>query len=121
MCSLRPGIPGISDNIEVRSIVGRFLEHTRVYYFHNKDDAEIFCASADLMERNLFRRVETCFPILDPKLKKRALKEGLEIFFEDNVHAWILQNDGSYVRVIPGEDDEPYPAQEILLEALSKE
>ncbi len=120
MCCLRPGIPGVSDNIEVRSIVGRFLEHTRVFYFHNKDDANIFCSSADLMERNLFRRVETCFPILDTKLKKRILKEGLEVFFEDNVQAWMLQSDGSYLPVVAGEDDEPYPSQDILLEALSK-
>ena len=72
------------------------------------------------MERNLFRRVETCFPILDPKLKKRVLKEGLEVFFEDNVQAWILQSDGSYVKVVRKEGDEPYQAQDILLEALSK-
>ncbi|PCJ45557.1 MAG: polyphosphate kinase 1 [Moraxellaceae bacterium] len=120
MCCLRPGIKGVSENIEVRSIVGRFLEHTRVYYFHNRDNAEIFCSSADLMERNLFRRVETCFPILDPKLKKRVLKEGLEVFFEDNVQAWILQSDGSYIKVERKEGDEPYLAQDILLEALSK-
>ena len=120
MCCLRPGIPGVSENIEVRSVVGRFLEHSRVYYFHNNENSELFCASADLMERNLFRRVETCFPILDEKLKKRALKEGLEVFLEDNTQSWILQSDGSYEKTTREEDEEPYHAQDILLEALTK-
>ncbi|MBV1920397.1 MAG: polyphosphate kinase 1, partial [Pseudomonadales bacterium] len=120
MCCLRPGIPGVSENIEVRSVVGRFLEHSRVYYFHNNENSELFCASADLMERNLFRRVETCFPILDEKLKKRALKEGLEVFLEDNTQSWILQSDGSYEKTVREEDEEPYHAQDILLEALTK-
>jgi polyphosphate kinase len=118
MCSLRPGIPGVSENIEVRSIIGRFLEHTRVYYFLNGGNDEIYAASADLMERNLLRRVETAFPIEANKLKER-MKAELEIYTKDNTQAWILQTDGSYVRVQPGPEDEPISAQSWLLDNLA--
>ena len=94
-CCLRPGLPGISENIEVRSIVGRFLEHTRVSYFHNDGDPKVFCSSADWMDRNFFRRVEVCWPIKDPIIRKRIIQE-LEIYLKDNCQAWILQSDGSY-------------------------
>jgi len=94
-CCLRPGLPGISENIEVRSIVGRFLEHTRVSYFHNNGDAKIFCASADWMDRNFFRRVEVCWPIKDPFNRKRIIQD-LEAYLKDNRQAWILQSDGNY-------------------------
>jgi polyphosphate kinase len=77
ICCLRPGLPGLSENIRVRSIVGRFLEHTRVYYFSNNGDARIYCSSADWMDRNLFNRVEACFLIEDPVLKKRIYQQGL--------------------------------------------
>ncbi|MCG8670108.1 MAG: polyphosphate kinase 1 [Pseudomonadales bacterium] len=120
MCCLRPGIPGISENIEVRSIIGRFLEHTRVYHFHNGGKPLSYCSSADLMERNLIRRVETCFPIIEKSLGRRLEREGLEIYIKDNCQAWTLQNDGSYVRVTPGEDEERLSAQEYLMEALGK-
>ncbi len=118
MCSLRPGIPGVSENIEVRSIIGRFLEHTRVYYFLNGGNDEIYAGSADLMERNLLRRVETAFPVETNKIKER-MKEELDIYVKDNTQAWILQTDGSYVRAQPGPDDETISAQSWLLDKLA--
>ena len=117
MCCLRPGIPGVSENIEVRSIIGRFLEHTRVFYFENDGNPELYCSSADWMERNLFRRVETCFPIEDKKLSARIMSE-LELYLTDNTQAWILQNDGSYVRETPG-DNPPVCAQLDLLRQIT--
>jgi len=118
MCCLRPGITGVSENIEVRSIIGRFLEHTRVYYFYNNGKDEIYAGSADLMERNLLNRVETCFPIESNKLKDR-MKRELEVYMEDNCQAWVLQSDGSYVRSQPAEGEEAIKAQAILLENLA--
>ncbi|MEZ5542680.1 MAG: polyphosphate kinase 1 [Pseudomonadota bacterium] len=117
MCCLRPGIPGISDNIRVRSVVGRFLEHTRVYYFHNGGNARLYCASADLMERNLYQRVEVAFPVLDAQARSRILDE-LAIYLSDNTQAWILNADGSYTPVHPGAA-EPVCAQSALLERLA--
>lgn len=119
ICCLRPGIPGISDNIRVRSIVGRFLEHTRVYYFANAGDARIYCASADWMDRNLFSRVEVCFPIDDPALKKRIYKDGLLNYLEDNQLAWQLQADGRWER-LSSPDQPPHMSQSFLLEKLAK-
>ena len=113
-CCLRPGVPGLSDNIRVRSVVGRFLEHSRVYWFGNDGNPEIFCSSADWMERNLLRRVETCFPILDPQLAQRVFEEELSNYLQDNQQAWQLHADGSYSRVVAG-DDPPYSAQGSLL------
>lgn len=98
VCALRPGVEGLSENITVRSIVGRFLEHTRVFYFLNDKAEDLFIASADWMGRNFFRRIETCVPILDPKLKRRIMKEGLRIYLDDNANAWEMQSDGSYRR-----------------------
>lgn len=118
VCCLRPGIKDISENIHVRSIVGRFLEHTRVFYFHNGGDYEIFCSSADWMERNFFRRVETCFPIEEKRMKKRVLKEGLQNYLSDNTNAWILNADGSYKQATPG-NAKPRTAQDYLLETYS--
>jgi polyphosphate kinase len=117
ICSLRPGIRGISENIRVRSIVGRFLEHTRVYYFHNGGDAETFCASADWMERNFFRRIEVCFPVQRDSHKARVLAD-LALYLADNCDAWELRADGSYARLTPG-DAEPVAAQLALLETLA--
>lgn len=96
MCCLRPGIQGVSDNITVKSIIGRFLEHSRVFYFKNAQ-RPIYCASADLMERNLIRRVETAFPIESASLCKRVLNE-LKACVDDQWHSWTLQNDGTYLR-----------------------
>ncbi|MBN3005152.1 polyphosphate kinase 1 [Chromobacterium alkanivorans] len=98
VCALRPGVPGLSDNIVVRSIVGRFLEHPRVFYFHNDRKEDLLIASADWMGRNFFRRIETCVPIVDAKLKRRVIKEALRLYLDDNVNAWDMQPDGSYKR-----------------------
>ena len=117
ICALRPGVPGVSDNIHVRSIVGRFLEHSRVYYFENGGEAEIFCASADWMERNFFRRIEVCFPIQRESHRQRVFSD-LELYLADNVQAWILQADGSYARATPG-DGAPISAQMELLETIA--
>jgi polyphosphate kinase len=113
-CCLRPGVAGLSENISVRSVVGRFLEHSRVYWFGNGGTPEIFCSSADWMERNLLRRVETCFPILDPELAARVFDEELANYLRDNQQAWQLHADGSYTRVGPG-DELPYSAQGALI------
>ncbi|MGI9260464.1 MAG: polyphosphate kinase 1, partial [Woeseiaceae bacterium] len=117
ICSLRPGVAGLSENIHIRSIIGRFLEHSRVYYFLNDGDEEYFCASADWMDRNFFRRNETCFPIKQKPLKER-LRADLELFLDDNTDAWVLQGDGHYERQMPGEN-EPVSAQRQFLESLS--
>ena len=118
ICSLRPGVPGLSDNIAVRSILGRFLEHSRVYYFLNDGDEEYYCASADWMERNLLRRNETCFPVRQKSLRQQ-LKRDLELYLADNTNAWILHGDGSYERLTPG-SDEPVSAQDMFLELLAQ-
>ncbi len=113
-CTLRPGVPGVSENITVRSIVGRFLEHSRVYWFGNSGKPELFCASADWLERNLLRRVETCFPILEAELAARVRSEALDNYLADNVNAWELQADGRYVR-LAADGTEPHSAQAALL------
>ena len=114
-CTLRPGVPGVSDNIRVRSIVGRFLEHHRVYWFGNDGTPDLFCSSADWLERNLLRRVETGFPILDPGAAGRVYDEALANYLLDNLNAWELQPDGEYRRVVPGPDALPHAAQTALL------
>ena len=117
-CTLRPGVEGVSDNIRVRSIVGRFLEHSRVYWFGNDGAPELYCASADWLERNLLRRVETCFPVLDADLARRVHREGLQNYLDDNLNAWELQTDGRYVKCEPQPGQAPHSAQQTLLEAL---
>jgi polyphosphate kinase len=114
ICALRPGLPGISDHISVRSIVGRFLEHSRVFYFENAGEPELYCASADWMERNFYRRVEVAFPIKRPAHRERILQD-LGICLADNTQAWELETDGSYVRTTPT-DAPAVCAQETLLE-----
>ncbi|MCF6251793.1 MAG: polyphosphate kinase 1 [Methylococcaceae bacterium] len=117
VCCLRPGIVGVSENIEVRSIIGRFLEHTRVYAFDNAGEWEVYGASADLMNRNMFSRVETCFPIENKKLHDRVLND-LDCYLKDNTQAWILQNDGSYIQAMPKDGEAPYLVQHELLKAF---
>ncbi|WP_166210519.1 polyphosphate kinase 1 [Cognatiluteimonas telluris] len=118
-CTLRPGVPGVSDNIRVRSIVGRFLEHSRVYWFCNDGDPDLYCASADWLERNLMRRVETCFPILEPELAERVKAESLDNYLADNCDAWLLQGDGRYLRASPQPGEQPHSAQACLLAKLA--
>jgi len=101
ICALRPGVRGLSENITVRSIIGRFLEHSRVFYFHNDGSAEIFCASADWMERNFFRRIEVAFPI-DRKQHRDRIVDDLETYLADNTQAWVLRDGGTYERLNPG-------------------
>ena len=98
VCALMPGVPGMSENISVRSIIGRFLEHHRVYYFHAGGEEVLYLSSADWMDRNLFRRVEVAFPVLDKALKARVIKESLQVHLRDNASAWIMQPDGNYAR-----------------------
>ena len=102
MCALRPGAPGVSDNIQVRSIVGRFLEHARVYYFENGGDPKVYLSSADWMERNFFSRVEAAFPIEDNLMARRVISESFELYNADNCQAWLLQSDGRYKRLRSG-------------------
>ncbi len=97
MCTLRPGVPGLSENIRVTSIIGRFLEHSRIFYFLDDGGDQVMISSADWMERNMFRRIEACIPIRDAKLKARVIREGLRIYLADN-NAWEMQSDGSYLR-----------------------
>jgi len=105
---------GTSDNIRVRSIVGRFLEHPRVWCFGNGATARLYCSSADWMERNLFRRVEVAFPILDPSLHE-SMRADLELYLADTADAWLLQSDGTYRRADAGPDGR-LSAQETLLQ-----
>ena len=102
ICALRPGIPGVSDNIRVRSVIGRLLEHSRVFLFSNDDAPEVYLSSADWMGRNFFSRIEVCFPVEDKRLRDRVIKEGLELYLHDNARAWELRSDGSYHRVRGG-------------------
>jgi len=119
ICCLKPGVPGVSENITVRSIVGRFLEHTRCFYFLNSNaEPEVFCASADWMTRNLLKRVEECYPLENPDIKKRVIEQGLQLYLQDNTQAWILDNEGNYTRLTP--DDKPISAQQQLLKKLAE-
>ena len=98
-CALRPNVKGLSENITVYSIVGRFLEHSRVFYFYNSGAEDLYISSADWMQRNFFMRVETCVPILDPKIKKRIIEEGLMLYLRDNLNAWKMDSNGEYKRL----------------------
>ncbi|MGH7805579.1 MAG: polyphosphate kinase 1 [Candidatus Binatia bacterium] len=117
MCSLRPGVPGLSENIHVRSIVGRFLEHSRIFRFHAGGENVTYLASADWMQRNMFGRVEVAFPVEDPELRERVSSEGLEAYLADDSQAWVLEPDGRYRRV-DRKEEAPLRAQELLLQEL---
>jgi len=119
-CALRPGVKGWSDNIRVRSIVGRFLEHPRIWYFANGGSDDVYLSSADWMGRNLFRRIEVAFPVLDKELKARVIAEGLAVCFEDNCSAWDLGADGAYLRAKPARRARASAAQELLLDRLAE-
>jgi polyphosphate kinase len=101
VCALKPGIEGLSDNIRVRSVVGRFLEHSRVFFFLNDGAEDVYLASADWMDRNFFRRIELCFPVLDPALKRRVVREGLQPYLDDNCQAWVMNPSGDYELLKP--------------------
>jgi len=115
ICSLRPGIAGVSDNIEVTSVVGRFLEHSRVYYFRNGGEEEVYVGSADLMPRNLDHRVEVLFPLADAKLISRVRDGILKIYLNDTVKARSMLADGTYVRKRPARGKRPFECQEFLI------
>ncbi len=117
MCCLRPGIPGVSDTIRVRSIVGRFLEHSRVYYFENAGEPEIYCASADWRERNFFHRVEVAFPVTEPALRQRLLDE-LNLYLADNVQTWVLGTDAVYRRITPAGETSTSVQQTLMQRAM---
>jgi polyphosphate kinase len=118
VCALRPGIAGLSENIRVRSIVGRFLEHTRVFFFLAGGAEDVYLSSADWMGRNFFRRIELCFPVLDPAVKRRVVREGLQPYLDDNCQAWVMDSDGVYTRARPRRG-RPRSAQEELLFTLA--
>ena len=117
VCCLRPGIAGVSENIEVRSIIGRFLEHARVYCFANNGNQEVYASSADLMNRNMFRRVEVCFPIESKRLSNRILHD-LDLYLKDNSQAWQLLSDGSYQLFTQAENEPVMQAQTQILQEL---
>jgi len=117
VCALRPQVKGLSENIRVRSIVGRFLEHTRVFQFRNTEP-QVWLSSADWMDRNFFRRIELAFPVEDAKLRKRIAAEGLKSYLDDNVQAWEMHADGSYKRIKHGRR-KANNAQATLLKALA--
>ncbi|MBC7500614.1 MAG: polyphosphate kinase 1 [Herminiimonas sp.] len=117
-CALRPGVPGLSENIRVRSIVGRFLEHSRIYYFRNDLAHDVYLASADWMNRNLFRRIEVGFPVLDPAAKRRVINEGLNPYLKDNVNAWELDSNGVYNKRKLRGKQVAFSAQQYLMELL---
>ena len=117
ICCLKPGLPGVSENIRVISIVGRFLEHSRVYYFLNSAP-QVYCASADWMERNLSNRIEVCFPILKKKLANRIINE-MGIYLDDRTQSWELQSDGDYISYQPDNEKALAGVQALLLNKLA--
>jgi polyphosphate kinase len=117
-CALRPGVPGLSENIRVRSIIGRFLEHHRIYYFGDDGADRVYLASADWMGRNLLRRIEIAWPVLAPALKARVIDEGLKPYLNDTADAWILGPDGRYAA--PRNPATGFRAQHALLKALAQ-
>ena len=119
ICCLRPGVAGLSENIRVRSIIGRFLEHTRCYYFHNNGEVEVYCSSADWMDRNFFRRIEIMFPILDTDIRQRLISD-LDTYLEDNTQSWSLNADGEYQRIRAEPGVPAKSAQAILLSQLAE-
>ena len=121
ICCLRPGLPNISENIRVRSIIGRFLEHSRLFYFQNDGSEEMYIGSADIMERNLDRRVEVLTPILEAQLRQILMEKVLQSQLKDNQLSFELLSDGTYERNRPEEgDEEPYNSQIAMLQAYSE-
>src|SRR5205085_11654578 len=121
ICCLRPGIPGVSENIRVVSIVDKFLEHSRIAFFQNGESPQVFLASADWMPRNFRRRVEVMFPIEDPRLQNRIVDGILGVSLMDNVKARVLQADGSYRRVAPAKPGEPAIRSQVEFQNMARE
>jgi polyphosphate kinase len=121
VCALRPGVPGLSDNIRVRSIVGRFLEHSRVFVFHNDGDPAVWLSSADWMDRNLLRRVEVAFPVREPRLRDRVIAEAITVHLGDNACAWLMDSEGHYHRSALRGRRRTYRSQNELLRRLSSQ
>ena len=121
ICCLRPGVPGLSETIEVRSVVGRFLEHSRIYWFANGGRPEVYLGSADLMYRNFDRRVEVVFPVTAPELVRRLREEILDAYLRDNQKARIMDADGNYQRAPLGDEVRPVNCQERLLARANEE
>ncbi len=115
ICCLRPGVQGLSENISVRSIIGRFLEHSRVFYFYAGGSEKVFCSSADWMTRNLYRRVEVAFPVDEAKQKQRIIEETMTSPLQDNIDAWVLKSDGTYERIKKTSQDIKRSQQDLLL------
>jgi polyphosphate kinase len=115
ICCVRPGIEGLSEGIRVTSVVGRFLEHSRIFWFRNGGEEEVYLGSADLMFRNLDRRVEVLFPVRDPALVRQLRDEILETYLRDNVRARSMREDGGYERVVPHDGEPPLDSQAALL------
>jgi polyphosphate kinase len=116
VCCLVPKVPGLSENIRVVSIVGRYLEHSRVLYFYNNGNEEIYLSSADFMQRNLDRRVEIAWPVEDPKIKSEIIKSLLSVSVKDNVKGRELQPDMNYIRCNSADDDKKINSQEWLMD-----
>lgn len=116
ICSLRPGVPGLSENIRVISVVGRFLEHSRIYYFHNHGSEIIYMGSADLMPRNLDQRVEVLFPVEDPDLIRHLRDNVLDVYLRDDIKAWRMTPDGHYLRTSSDQDNGFLDVQDWLLD-----
>jgi polyphosphate kinase len=119
-CALRPGVPGLSENIRVRSVLGRFLEHHRVWRFENDRTPSVWLSSADWMGRNLFKRIEVAFPVRDPQLAERVVNEGLDIYLRDTEGAWELAADGQWTKVQSAAGRPPFSAQFELMTLLSE-
>ncbi|MEO6929325.1 MAG: polyphosphate kinase 1, partial [Casimicrobiaceae bacterium] len=117
-CALRPGVAGVSQNIRVRSILGRFLEHHRVWHFANDGADDVWLASADWMGRNFFRRIEVAFPVEDPELKRRVIEEGIDVYLRDNCNAWTLDSEGGWTKLAPN-GEAAFCAQQFLLATLA--
>ena len=121
ICCLRPGVPGISENITVTSVVGRFLEHSRLYWFHAGGEGCLYIGSADLMPRNLDRRIEVLTPILAPDVRNFLRNEVLETHLRDNMQAWRLESDASYRRLTPGKGEEGVNSQESMIRRYGRQ
>ena len=121
VCCLRPGVPGVSENIRVISVLGRFLEHSRIYYFHNSGKGTLLMGSADLMPRNLDNRVETLYPIEDDDMRAHIVTDLLEAYLRDTAKARIMQADGSYTRAAPAGDGPAFSIQDTLADRAAND